>query len=186
MGLEMSRVPSRQARLAHAAKHAELWKAGKKDDWVASWRTICPGEVRMFDPVGTEEKHGFDAATSEAFDMFQSILKIKMITVQVNGSEMAWVCENYFGTEPNVQWLTASRRSLGTMTGTFSSRPIIRCLNPSVPTATLTLTCWRVRSSPHRSWQRRVPGQRLVVEPMAVNCRFLGSQIAGRPSGCSL
>jgi len=103
MGLEMSRVPSRQARLAHAAKHAELWNAGKKDDWVASWRTICPGEVRMFDPVGTEEKHGFDAATSEAFDMFQSILKIKMITVQVNGSEMAWVCENYFGTEPNVQ-----------------------------------------------------------------------------------
>jgi hypothetical protein len=103
MGLEMSRVPSRQARLAHAAKHAELWKAGKKDDWVASWRTICPGEVLMFDPVGTEEKHGFDAATSEAFDMFQSILKIKMITVQVNGIEMAWVCENYFGTEPNVQ-----------------------------------------------------------------------------------
>jgi hypothetical protein len=26
------------------------------------------GEVRMFDPVGTEEKYGFDAATSEAFD----------------------------------------------------------------------------------------------------------------------
>ena len=39
---------------------------------VASWRTICPGAVRMFDPVGTEEKHGFDAATSEAFDTFQS------------------------------------------------------------------------------------------------------------------
>jgi hypothetical protein len=57
----------------------------------------------MFDPVGTEEKHGFAAATSEAFDMFQSILKIKMITVQVNGNEMAWVCENYFGAEPNVQ-----------------------------------------------------------------------------------
>jgi len=25
----------------------------------------------MFDPVGTEEKHGFDTATSEAFDTFQ-------------------------------------------------------------------------------------------------------------------
>ena len=99
----MSKVPSRQARLAHAAKHAELWNAGKKDEWVASWRTICPGEVRMFDPVGTEEKHGFAAATSDAFDMFQSILKINMITVQVNGNEMAWVCENHFGTEPNVQ-----------------------------------------------------------------------------------
>jgi hypothetical protein len=70
---------------------------------VASWRTICPGEVRMLDPVGTEEKHGFAAATSDAFDMFQSILKINMITVQVNGNEMAWVCENHFGTEPNVQ-----------------------------------------------------------------------------------
>ena len=86
-----------------AAKHADLWNAGKKDEWVASWRTICPGEVRMFDPVGTEEKHGFAAATSDAFDMFQSILKITMITVQVNGNEMAWVCENHFGTELNVQ-----------------------------------------------------------------------------------
>ncbi|MCZ8377538.1 hypothetical protein O6P37_01545 [Mycobacterium sp. CPCC 205372] len=26
---EMSKVPSRKARLAHAAKHAELWNAGK-------------------------------------------------------------------------------------------------------------------------------------------------------------
>ena len=99
----MSKVPSRKARLAHAAKHAELWNAGKKDEWVESWRTICPGEVTMFDPVGTEEKRGFETATSDAFDMFGSILKIKMVTVQVNGDEMAWVCENLFGTEPNVQ-----------------------------------------------------------------------------------
>ena len=51
----------------------------------------------MFDPVGTEEKHGFKTATFEAFDTFHSILKIKMLTVQVNGDEMAWVCENFFG-----------------------------------------------------------------------------------------
>jgi len=99
----MSKVPSREARLAHAAKHAELWNTGKKEEWVGSWRTIVPGGVRMFDPVGTAEKQGFDAATGDAFDMFQSILKIKMLTVQVNGNEMAWVCENYFGTEPDVQ-----------------------------------------------------------------------------------
>src|SRR5246127_3739162 len=99
----MSRVPSRAARLAHAAKHAELWNAGKKDEWVASWRTICPGEVRMFDPVGTGEKHGFDTATSDAFDMFQSILTIKFFFKQKTAYEMAWVCENHFGTEPNVQ-----------------------------------------------------------------------------------
>jgi hypothetical protein len=99
----MSAVPSRKARLAHAAQHAELWNAGKREEWIASWRTIVPGEVRMFDPVGTEEKRGFDSATGDAYDMFQSILKIKMITVQVNGNEMAWVCENDFGAEPNVQ-----------------------------------------------------------------------------------
>src|ERR1700738_461351 len=100
---DMSGVPSREARLDHAAKHAELENQGKRDEWIASWRTIVPAEVRLFDPVGTEEKLGFDAATGDAYDMFQSILKINMITVQVNGNEMAWVCENHFGTEPNVQ-----------------------------------------------------------------------------------
>src|SRR5271166_4532011 len=99
----MSAVPSRQARLAHAAKHAELWNAGKRADWIASWRTIAPAEVRMFDTVGTEEKHGFDAATVDAFDMFQSILKINFFFKQKTAYEMAWVCENSFGTEPNVQ-----------------------------------------------------------------------------------
>ena len=99
----ISKVPSRKAQLAHAAKHGELWNAGKKDEWVASWRTICLGEVTMFDPVGTEEKRGFATATSDVFDTFGSILKIKMLTVQVNGDEMAWACENFFGTEPNVE-----------------------------------------------------------------------------------
>jgi hypothetical protein len=36
--------------------------------------------------------------------MFQSILKTKMVTVQVNGNQMAWVCENHFGTEPTFAW----------------------------------------------------------------------------------
>lgn len=35
---------------------------------------------------GPKERRGFETATSDAFDMFQSILKIKMITVQVNGN----------------------------------------------------------------------------------------------------
>src|SRR3978361_11539 len=98
-GSKMRAVPSRQARLAHAAKHAELWNAGKRAEWIASWRTIAPAEVRMFDPVGTEEKLGFDAATGDAFDMFQSLLKINMITVQVNGNEQAGGWEDYFRTK---------------------------------------------------------------------------------------
>jgi hypothetical protein len=91
-------VPSREARLAHAAKHCELWNAGKKDEWIESWRTIAKGSVTMSDPVGTKEKHGFDHATGEAFDMFQPVNKMYMLTVKVNGNEMAWVIENHFGT----------------------------------------------------------------------------------------
>src|ERR1700742_3302939 len=137
----MSKVPSRKARLAHAAKHAELWNAGKKDEWVESWRTICPGEVTMFDPVGTEEKRGFDAATSDAFDMFQSILKIKMITVQVNGNEMAWSARTTSAPNRTFKWLTALKLSRGTMTEICSSRPTTRCRRTLAPTATPTRTC---------------------------------------------
>jgi hypothetical protein len=92
----MASVPSREARLAHARVHCELWNAKKKDEWVASWRTIAQGAVRMFDPVGTEEKTGFDTATGHAYDMFRPYLEMYMLTVQVNGNEMAWVIENHF------------------------------------------------------------------------------------------
>ena len=98
----MTKVPSRQARLAHAAKHAELWNAGRRQEWVDSWRTIIPAGVRLFDPVGTEEKTGFAAATTDGWDLFQHLLRITMLTVQVNGDEMAWVCENRFGTGEDV------------------------------------------------------------------------------------
>lgn len=96
-------IPTRAARLAHASRHATLWNAGKRDEWIASWRTIIRGDVVMFDPVGTEMKRGFDAATGDAFDTFQPLLVIEMVTVQVNGNEMAWVCRNHFGAPPNVE-----------------------------------------------------------------------------------
>lgn len=89
-------VPTREERLAHAAVHCVLWNARKKDEWIASWRTIARGDVTMFDPVGTKEKHGFDHATSEAYDMFRPFLEMHMLTVKVNGDEMAWVIENHF------------------------------------------------------------------------------------------
>lgn len=37
-------------------------------------------------------------ATKPRCDSDSGILKIKMVTVQVNGNEMAWVCENFFDT----------------------------------------------------------------------------------------
>ena len=95
-------VPSRAARQAHAGRYCELWNAGRKDDWVASWRTIVQGDVTMFDPVGTRPKHGFDVAMSRAFDQFQPVTELHMVTVKVNGDEMAWVIENRFRTGDRV------------------------------------------------------------------------------------
>ena len=89
-------IPTRQARLAHARIHCDYWNDGRKDEWLASWDTIAGGEVRMFDPVGTREKHGLAHATSEAWDMFQQFLKMSMVVVHVNGNEMAWVIECLF------------------------------------------------------------------------------------------
>ena len=95
-------VPSRAARLAHAGRYCELWNAGRKDEWVASWRTIVQGEVTMFDPVGTKPKHGFDVAMSRAFDQFQPVTELHMVTVKANGPEMAWVIDNRFRTGDRV------------------------------------------------------------------------------------
>lgn len=96
-------VPTREARLAHAKQHCELWNAGKKDEWIASWRTIVhTDQVVMFDPVGTEAKTGFDHFTDHAWNLFQSLLKMYLFKVHVNGNEMAWVIECHFGAGENV------------------------------------------------------------------------------------
>ena len=36
----MSEVPSRQARLAHAAMHAHLWNGSRKDEWSLRCGTV--------------------------------------------------------------------------------------------------------------------------------------------------
>ena len=92
-------VPTREARLAHAEKHCPLWNAGDREAWVASWRTIAKGALTMYDPVGTELKSGPDAADymGHTFDLFQKHLNMQMLTVKVNGNEMAWVIESRFG-----------------------------------------------------------------------------------------
>ena len=89
-------VPSRAARLEHAGKYCELWNAGRKDEWVASWRTLIQGDVTMYDPVGTKPNHGFQVCMLDAFDAFQPVTELHLVTVKVNGPEMAWVIDNHF------------------------------------------------------------------------------------------
>ena len=95
-------APTRRARLEHAAKHCPLWNQGDREAWVASWRTIANDALCMHDPVGTELKHGPNAADymGHTFDLFQRHLNMQMLTVKVNGDEMAWVIESRFGKLP--------------------------------------------------------------------------------------
>lgn len=37
------------------------------------------------------------------FDVFEAVLRVEMITVQVNGNSMARACRNLFGSGPNLQ-----------------------------------------------------------------------------------
>ena len=73
----------------------------------------------MYDPVAAPRRNS-DSMPPLAMrtDVFQTILKIKMITVQVNGNEMAWVCENSFGTKPNIQMAYSIETFAGTTTET--------------------------------------------------------------------
>lgn len=50
----------------------------------------------MLDPVGTEEKFGFQKCFVDSFDLFQANVKfhIPPETLFVNGNEVAWVMHN--------------------------------------------------------------------------------------------
>lgn len=95
-------VPSRKERRAHAAVHFDLWNAGDREAWLASWGTIAKGALHMHDPVGTELKSGPSAVDymAHTYDLFQQHLNMQCLVVHVNGNEMAWVNENRFADLP--------------------------------------------------------------------------------------
>jgi hypothetical protein len=54
-----------------AIDQGAILAATDKDAWVANWRKVLKGEIRMLDPVGTPEKVGFEEAwllNTEAFN----------------------------------------------------------------------------------------------------------------------
>ncbi len=121
-------IPTREERLKHARQHCELWNAGKKEEWIASWRTIVKtDQVVMYDPVGTEAKTGFDHFTSHAWDLFQNLLKMYLFKVHVNGNEMAWVIECHFGERDNVVVTHSIEHFSGVMMARFRSRHTTKC-----------------------------------------------------------
>ena len=90
-------IPSRDELLVWAENYVALWNAGDKEAWVANWKKVAPGDFRMFDPVGTPEKVGFEECASEAWDLFQPKVHFKIAdgSLFVCGNEVAWFLENH-------------------------------------------------------------------------------------------
>jgi hypothetical protein len=90
-------TPSRQQLREWAENYAALWNSGDKDAWLANWRNVAPGDFRMFDPVGTPEKRGFEECASKPFDLFQPKVRFNIAegTLFVCDNEVAWLMENH-------------------------------------------------------------------------------------------
>jgi hypothetical protein len=88
--------PTRQQLQDWAKNYVALWNAGDRAGWERNWRSVAPGEFRMLDPVGTPEKHGFEACAQKPWDLFQKRVKFRHVdgTLFICGNEVAWTLEN--------------------------------------------------------------------------------------------
>ena len=91
-------APTREDLLAWARGYVEHWNSGDKEAWVANWKRVAPGEVKMLDPVGTPPKFGFDGCCGDPYELFQPATEfyVDPETLFVCGSEVAWVMTNIF------------------------------------------------------------------------------------------
>ena len=94
-------TPSRKQLQHWAENYIALWNAGDKDAWLANWRAVAPGDVRMLDPVGTPEKTGGEQCWSDSWDLFNKAVRFKIQdgTLFFNGNEVAWLLENHITTD---------------------------------------------------------------------------------------
>jgi hypothetical protein len=100
-------VPNTRELLHWADQYVALWNAGDKDAWIANWRSVAPGELTMYDPVGTPPKHGFEHCCTDSWDLFQGKVKFRIQpgALFVNGddeaNEVAWLLENHMSLDGN-------------------------------------------------------------------------------------
>lgn len=94
-------IPSEQELKDWARNYIALWNAGDKEAWLANWRKVAPGDVRMLDPVGTPEKIGGDQCWSDSWELFQKRVHFNIPRghLFVNGNEVAWLLENHITTD---------------------------------------------------------------------------------------
>ncbi len=91
-------IPDKKALLNWATNYPLLWNAGDKQAWVDNWRAVAPGQFRMLDPVGTQEKVGFEECCLASWDLFQASVRFRIPDGQlfVCDNEVAWLLENHF------------------------------------------------------------------------------------------
>ena len=90
--------PTRDELEIWADGYVRFWNEGDKDAWVANWRKVAPGDVTMWDPVGTPPKHGFEHSCADSFDLFQPTVKFRVPkeTLFFCGNHVGWVMKNVF------------------------------------------------------------------------------------------
>ncbi len=93
-------TPDKQRLLLWAERYVALWNAGDRAGWIDNWRAVAPGDFRMFDPVGTPEKRGFESCCVDSFDLFQPKVRFRIAdgSLFVCGNEVAWLLENHIQT----------------------------------------------------------------------------------------
>lgn len=94
-------IPSKAQLKQFAKDYVALWNAGDREAWLRNWRSVCPGEFTMLDPVGTPEKRGFKECCEDPWELFNGRVEFKHHDdiVMVNGNELAWVLENRITTD---------------------------------------------------------------------------------------
>lgn len=91
-------APSKEALWNWARNYDKLWTAGDREGWIANYRTVLKTDaVRMFDPVATPEKFGFQHCLIDSYDLFQPNVKfhIPEETLFVLGNTVSWVMNNH-------------------------------------------------------------------------------------------
>lgn len=94
-------TPTTRQILNWAHTYIKTWNEGDKDAWLANWRTVMNGDIRMLDPVGTPEKSGWEHCCVEAYDLFQPVVQFRIDPngLFVNGNELAWFLESHIDSE---------------------------------------------------------------------------------------
>ena len=90
-------IPDKKQLLNWAENYVKLWNEHDKEGWEKNYRAVASGEVRMFDPVGTPRKTGFESCCLESWELFNSRVRFRIQpgTLFVLGNTVAWLLENH-------------------------------------------------------------------------------------------